>query len=65
MVGPKFGQNRIAFLAVTVGSALAVGVAIMAIAHDLAVGTFLALLISAFFATINLQIMVANIIARE
>ncbi|KIH62528.1 hypothetical protein ANCDUO_07188 [Ancylostoma duodenale] len=58
VVGPQFAQDRVKFLAVSVGSAFTIGVLLMAIFHDLSFAALFGLIISAICATINLQIMV-------
>ncbi|PIO75296.1 hypothetical protein TELCIR_02668 [Teladorsagia circumcincta] len=65
VVGPRFSDNRINFLAVSVGSAYIIGVMIMAYFHDVYISTLIDLTVSAVFATINLQIIVAAIIAHK
>ncbi|EYC11339.1 hypothetical protein Y032_0051g2151 [Ancylostoma ceylanicum] len=58
VVGPQFAQDRVKFLAVSVGTAFTVGVVLMAVFHDLSFAALIGLTISAICATINLQIMV-------
>ncbi|CAJ0602969.1 unnamed protein product [Cylicocyclus nassatus] len=61
LVGPRFGHNRIQFLAVSVGSAFTAGVVLMAVFHDISFAALIGLIISAVCATINLQLMVYSI----
>ncbi|VDK43725.1 unnamed protein product [Cylicostephanus goldi] len=61
LVGPRFGHNRVQFLAVSVGSAFAAGLVLMAVFHDISFAALIGLIISAVCATINLQLMVYSI----
>ncbi|KJH50016.1 hypothetical protein DICVIV_03817 [Dictyocaulus viviparus] len=59
--GPQFGHDRITFLAISVGCAFSAGMLTMICAQDFTFGTLFGLTLSAICATINLQIIIANI----
>ncbi|KHJ80185.1 hypothetical protein OESDEN_20146, partial [Oesophagostomum dentatum] len=61
LVGPQYGHDRVLFLAVSVGSAFAVGVLLMAAFRDISFAALLDLTLSAISATINLQFTLATI----
>lgn len=58
VIGPQLAQDRVQFLAATVGCAFTTGVVLMAVFHDMCFAALVGLMISAVCATINLQIMV-------
>ncbi|KHJ90050.1 hypothetical protein OESDEN_10113, partial [Oesophagostomum dentatum] len=61
LVGPQYGHDRVRFLAVSVGSAFAVGVLLMAAFRDISFAALFDLTLSAISATINLQFTLATI----
>ncbi|KAK5985561.1 hypothetical protein GCK32_007491 [Trichostrongylus colubriformis] len=65
VVGPKFANNRVNFIAVSVGTAYAIGIIIMAYFHDLYVSTLIDLTVSAMIAVMNLQFILAAIIQHK